>query len=140
MIRRPPRSTQSRSSAASDVYKRQVHGVAFTKENIQNTIEMGRAMKEANQVQKDLMKDLNMDELEDIRDEMEEMMWDTQEVNDMLNRNYNMDVDDYEIEQELKDLDDEMFIQALNNKTEQNKPSYLSEISSKKEKNKDILS
>ena len=27
MIRRPPRSTQSRSSAASDVYKRQVYGV-----------------------------------------------------------------------------------------------------------------
>eukprot|EP00657_Telonema_sp_P-1_P004478 TRINITY_DN2037_c0_g1_i4.p2 TRINITY_DN2037_c0_g1~~TRINITY_DN2037_c0_g1_i4.p2 ORF type:complete len:150 (+),score=21.79 TRINITY_DN2037_c0_g1_i4:103-552(+) len=27
MIRRPPRSTQSRSSAASDVYKRQVHKV-----------------------------------------------------------------------------------------------------------------
>src|SRR5450756_2389258 len=27
MIRRPPRSTQSRSSAASDVYKRQVHNV-----------------------------------------------------------------------------------------------------------------
>ena len=26
MIRRPPRSTQSRSSAASDVYKRQLHG------------------------------------------------------------------------------------------------------------------
>src|SRR5665809_31778 len=26
MIRRPPRSTQSRSSAASDVYKRQVDG------------------------------------------------------------------------------------------------------------------
>src|SRR5450756_3217950 len=28
MIRRPPRSTQSRSSAASDVYKRQVHLLA----------------------------------------------------------------------------------------------------------------
>eukprot|EP00831_Metopus_contortus_P017032 TRINITY_DN17171_c0_g1_i5.p2 TRINITY_DN17171_c0_g1~~TRINITY_DN17171_c0_g1_i5.p2 ORF type:complete len:104 (+),score=22.49 TRINITY_DN17171_c0_g1_i5:130-441(+) len=27
MIRRPPRSTQGVSSAASDVYKRQVHGV-----------------------------------------------------------------------------------------------------------------
>src|SRR5680860_1023703 len=27
MIRRPPRSTQSRSSAASDVYKRQVQGI-----------------------------------------------------------------------------------------------------------------
>ena len=31
-------------------------------------------MKEANQVQKDMMKDLDMDELEDVRDEMEEMM------------------------------------------------------------------
>ena len=30
MIRRPPRSTQSRSSAASDVYKRQVHACAPT--------------------------------------------------------------------------------------------------------------
>src|SRR5450756_1078596 len=28
MIRRPPRSTQSRSSAASDVYKRQVTGAS----------------------------------------------------------------------------------------------------------------
>src|SRR5450756_682437 len=34
MIRRPPRSTQSRSSAASDVYKRQAaRAIAFLKEN-----------------------------------------------------------------------------------------------------------
>src|SRR5680860_1884685 len=32
MIRRPPRSTQSRSSAASDVYKRQLQGYWETKE------------------------------------------------------------------------------------------------------------
>src|SRR5450756_1843120 len=30
MIRRPPRSTQSRSSAASDVYKRQIEGRVFS--------------------------------------------------------------------------------------------------------------
>src|SRR5450756_3213121 len=30
MIRRPPRSTQSRSSAASDVYKRQVGTIAYS--------------------------------------------------------------------------------------------------------------
>src|SRR5450756_1494185 len=35
MIRRPPRSTQSRSSAASDVYKRQVKGPG----QVQNDIE-----------------------------------------------------------------------------------------------------
>src|SRR5450756_1920466 len=33
MIRRPPRSTQSRSSAASDVYKRQVLDHAFRRED-----------------------------------------------------------------------------------------------------------
>ena len=32
MIRRPPRSTQSRSSAASDVYKRQEGNVFFENE------------------------------------------------------------------------------------------------------------
>src|SRR5450756_2845388 len=31
MIRRPPRSTQSRSSAASDVYKRQPRGLGATR-------------------------------------------------------------------------------------------------------------
>src|SRR5680860_1378397 len=36
MIRRPPRSTQSRSSAASDVYKRQVRATAL------GTIRLGR--------------------------------------------------------------------------------------------------
>mgnify|MGYP007112065535 CR=1 FL=1 len=34
MIRLPPRSTQSRSSAASDVYKRQGLGILFEKQNV----------------------------------------------------------------------------------------------------------
>src|SRR5450756_3189614 len=34
MIRRPPRSTQSRSSAASDVYKRQLPGVGRKTANV----------------------------------------------------------------------------------------------------------
>eukprot|EP00826_Nyctotherus_ovalis_P040980 TRINITY_DN4081_c0_g3_i1.p1 TRINITY_DN4081_c0_g3~~TRINITY_DN4081_c0_g3_i1.p1 ORF type:complete len:305 (+),score=68.93 TRINITY_DN4081_c0_g3_i1:28-915(+) len=37
MIRRPPRSTQSRSSAASDVYKRQVHGMSYNEISLWNT-------------------------------------------------------------------------------------------------------
>src|SRR5680860_1920708 len=37
MIRRPPRSTQSRSSAASDVYKRQVLGVEQLGDHAQPT-------------------------------------------------------------------------------------------------------
>src|SRR5680860_1926018 len=38
MIRRPPRSTQSRSSAASDVYKRQVLDVSNAFETYQNQL------------------------------------------------------------------------------------------------------
>eukprot|EP00826_Nyctotherus_ovalis_P050210 TRINITY_DN6134_c0_g3_i2.p1 TRINITY_DN6134_c0_g3~~TRINITY_DN6134_c0_g3_i2.p1 ORF type:complete len:101 (+),score=15.38 TRINITY_DN6134_c0_g3_i2:24-305(+) len=34
MIRRPPRSTRKESSAASDVYKRQVHGTAWRREEL----------------------------------------------------------------------------------------------------------
>eukprot|EP00826_Nyctotherus_ovalis_P014184 TRINITY_DN13926_c0_g1_i6.p2 TRINITY_DN13926_c0_g1~~TRINITY_DN13926_c0_g1_i6.p2 ORF type:complete len:107 (+),score=9.32 TRINITY_DN13926_c0_g1_i6:24-323(+) len=34
MIRRPPRSTQSRSSAASDVYKRQGNSTIYSKADI----------------------------------------------------------------------------------------------------------
>ena len=40
MIRRPPRSTQSRSSAASDVYKRQALDVAFGKMEEGNGVNM----------------------------------------------------------------------------------------------------
>ena len=36
MIRRPPRSTQSRSSAASDVYKRQIHDREHDRKDEQN--------------------------------------------------------------------------------------------------------
>ena len=37
MIRRPPRSTLSPSSAASDVYKRQLHGTSHAREREQDT-------------------------------------------------------------------------------------------------------
>ena len=47
MIRRPPRSTQSRSSAASDVYKRQAYNdklYTFTGSPLDATIETGEAI------------------------------------------------------------------------------------------------
>src|SRR5450756_2937055 len=46
MIRRPPRSTQSRSSAASDVYKRQgqiLHGSAKTTHVVRAAIQRSKA-------------------------------------------------------------------------------------------------
>ena len=47
MIRRPPRSTQPESSAASDVYKRQVDGDGFRNHLLRNFgIEIGNGLGE----------------------------------------------------------------------------------------------
>jgi hypothetical protein len=70
------------------------------------------------------MKDIDVDQLDDLRDEMEDMMFETQEMNDMyfsksltfrLNRNYAMDVNEAELDAELQELDDELFKEALRN-------------------------
>lgn len=58
-------------------------------------------MKEAVGVQKEMMKDINLDDLDDLRDEMDDMMYETEEINEMLNRNYAMDVDEAELDEEL---------------------------------------
>ena len=47
MIRRPPRSTQSRSSAASDVYKRQVGGGEAHRAGFAGSVECGFGQVEA---------------------------------------------------------------------------------------------
>merc|ERR1719324_490112 len=71
--------------------------LAFTKENIQNTIEMGQAMKQAVTTQKQMMKDIDMDELEDLRDDMEDMKYESEEINEMMNMDFGLDVDEDEL-------------------------------------------
>jgi hypothetical protein len=44
-----------------------------------------------------LYKDVNIDEMEDMRDEMDDMMFETQEMNEMLNRNYALDVNEADL-------------------------------------------
>ena len=80
------------------------------------------------------MKNINIDQLEDLRDEMDEMVMESKEINDLLNRDYTVDVDEDELDAELKELDDEMFFDALDTKKEpaqQNKnesKDYYAEI------------
>ena len=63
-----------------------------------------------------MMKDIDMDELEDLRDDMEEMKMESEEVNEMLNMDFGCDVDEDELDEELAELDDEMFMDELENK------------------------
>ena len=59
------------------------------------------------------MKDINLDELEDLRDDMEDMKYESEEINEMMNMDFGLDVDEDELDEELAELDDEMFLESL---------------------------
>lgn len=53
--------------------------------------------------------------MEDLRDDMDDMMYETQEMNEMLNRNYAVDVDENELDEEMQNLDDDLFKEVMAN-------------------------
>ncbi len=98
-------------------------GIESAKANVQTIA----AMKGANQeLKRTLKKDLNIDDVEDLADDMAEMMDDFNEINEALGRNFATpdDIDEADLDAELEMLEDEMFEeeQAL---TEDATPSYL---------------
>ena len=46
---------------------------------------------------------------------MEEMKMDSDYMNEMMNRNYNVDIDEDELDRELQEIDNDMYIQGLAN-------------------------
>ena len=71
------------------------------------------------------MKDIDLDELADLRDDMEEMKYESEEINEMMNMDFGLDIDEDELDDELAELDDEMFLESLDNKEKEQMPSYL---------------
>lgn len=93
-------------------------------------------MKQAVTAQKNIMQDLNLDEVEDLKDDMDDMMWETDQINEALNRNYGMDIDETDLDNEMKELDDELFKEAISNKGQVQAPNYYqSAMQSNKEAN-----
>ena len=58
-----------------------------------------------------MMKDLDMDELEDLRDDMEDMKFESEEINEMMNMDFGCDIDEDELDDELAELDEELFLE-----------------------------
>jgi len=54
------------------------------------------------------MKDLDIDRLDDLRDEMDELKYESDYMNEMLNRNYDCDVDEEDLDEELGMLEQEL--------------------------------
>ena len=54
------------------------------------------------------MKQFNMDDMEDLFDDMADMMADMEEINEVMGRNYNVEMDENELLGELDELDEEL--------------------------------
>jgi len=85
--------------------------VAFTKDTVQNNLEMvlaevmqGVAMKNAVGEQQKMFEELDMDALDDIRDEMEEMRGEAEYMSELMNRDYDVDVNEADLDEELNAL------------------------------------
>jgi len=69
------------------------------------------------------MKNFNMDQMEDLFDDMADMMADMEEINEVMGRNYNVEMDENELLGELDELDEELATDQLNEGL--GMPSYI---------------
>ena len=103
-----------------------VDQVAFANESMQDTINtvskctslifpchQVAALKEANTQQKEIMKNFNMDQMEDLFDDMADMMADMEEINEVMGRDYNVEMDENDLLGELDELDEELAAEQL---------------------------
>ena len=70
-----------------------------------------------------MFKDIDMDKLDgiiiiitisDIMDDMEDMKFETEYMNDMMNRNYSCDVDESELDREMQEIEADMQLNNYN--------------------------
>jgi charged multivesicular body protein 5 len=94
----------------------------FATEGLKDNAELVAAMKDAHGTLKTAYKEIDIDEIEDLNEDMSEMMEMSEEVNDMMARSYAVDdmVDDDDLLAELDDLDDELGLED-----EEDVPAYL---------------
>ena len=60
-----------------------------------------------------MMKEFNMDDMEDLFDDMADMMGDMEEINECMGRAYNVEFDENELMGELDELDEELAAEQL---------------------------
>ena len=108
--------------------------VQFAQETIQNTIDTSAVLKQAVGVKKDMMKNININELEDLQDQMAEMVEDTQEIQDIMSRDYAIgEMDQGELDAELDALDEAVVNEKFGEG--EKAPSYLPEAAKANVKN-----
>eukprot|EP00164_Ancoracysta_twista_P000776 GFYU01001020.1.p1 GENE.GFYU01001020.1~~GFYU01001020.1.p1 ORF type:complete len:220 (-),score=77.53 GFYU01001020.1:159-818(-) len=100
----------------------------FVTESLKDTVTTVEAMKTANSELKKAYKDINLDTIDDLQDDMADMMDMHNEVQEALSRTYGLpeEFDEADLEDELAALEDEMANEALFAE-EDGAPSYLAD-------------
>ncbi|KAG2203518.1 hypothetical protein INT46_010897 [Mucor plumbeus] len=95
----------------------------MTTENLRNVMATVDAMQTANKEMKKQYKNVNLDKIDQLQDEMEDLMEQANEVQETLGRSYNLpdDIDEDDLEAELDALGDELEFE------DEEIPSYLQE-------------
>lgn len=75
-----------------------VENANFQTQMMKDNIDVMNTLKSTVNVQKDLMKDMNVDQLHDVMDDMKEMQEEQEDINDAFQRNYEVDVGDEELD------------------------------------------
>mmetsp|Transcript_20273 Transcript_20273/g.47387 ORF Transcript_20273/g.47387 Transcript_20273/m.47387 type:complete len:222 (-) Transcript_20273:91-756(-) len=98
---------------------------SFAQESVQDSITQVNAMKDTSKALRGQMKNIKIEDVERVHDDMDDLMQDSQEIQDVLSRSYaGMDeIDDDELNDELAALDDELL--AEDDGLADEMPSYL---------------
>jgi len=98
-----------------------IEQASFATQTMQDTALTIQAMRGANIALKNQMKELNLDDLEDIQDELQDMFDQTNEIQEIMSRTYDMpgDINEADLEQELQDFELDMGDEEL--------PDYLTD-------------
>ena len=81
--------------------------IKYNKDTVDDMIDTGKYLKEANQTRQEAMKHFDMDEFQDNIDDMQDLANEQQEIGDLMNDNFNIDIDD-DLEDELANLETEL--------------------------------
>merc|ERR1711904_736793 len=87
--------------------------VAFTNENIQNTLEMCEVLKESNDIQQKQMQKLDMDQMADIMMEQREMQMEAELINQEMHAHMDNDYDEDDLDMELAEMENDMQLQNM---------------------------
>lgn len=100
---------------------------SYAIESMKTTMGTVSAMKEGAKQMKKEFKALDIDKIEDVQDDLAELMFDVQEVDEVMGRAWGVpdDVDEADLDDELAALDDEILNELEDEQHEESVPDYL---------------